>query len=149
MQFNSTAGEVLRLFYDSDIDGVVRSAKQLMMHFNAENYPRRHLSFTKDQLYNNLVVYYFPKKSVLRNLFNNRIRIFLQSGLSEFWYTQNMYTSSEVPKESAQSPLHFKNIIGILQICAPMYLITCIVFHLEVISVLFPRIKYITDYLNY
>lgn len=65
--------EVYRNYQDSDIDGVMYGTKPAMLYFNAMPYPR-HLSFAKGHLSSNYGVFYFPKKSILRDLFNHRKR---------------------------------------------------------------------------
>lgn len=146
---NSTMLEMFRNYHDGEVDGVVFYAKQFMTHFNVMNFPHRQLSFSKYQLTNSYHVLYFPKKSVLKNLFNQRIRKLLQSGLTEFWYTQFIPNPLKKPNEDGKSSLYFENIIGVIQICAPMYLISFIVLLLEIMSVTSVRLKYALDYLNY
>lgn len=148
---SSTLFEVFQNYHDSEIDGVLFSSKQYVMYFNALSFPHRFLKFTKDQLFDGYNVYYFPKKSILRKLFNHRIQIFLESGLNEFWYMQGLFVhrSRRTPKESSELVLYFENILGILQICGTMYLITCIVFFLEMMTMTYTRVKDILDYFTY
>lgn len=143
--------ELLRKYHDSDIDGVVYISEQFIRLFNVMYFPHRHSTFTKDQLFNGFVVFYFPKKSILKDLFNRRIQTFHESGQTNFWHMQGFFVqrSQKTPKESSGLVLYFENIIGVIQICGTMYLIAFIVFVLEMMSRIFPGIKFFIDCLTY
>lgn len=120
-----------------------------MTYFNVMNFPQRHLTSSKHRLPTNFNTFYFPKKSALKKLVNDRIGKFLQPDLRDVWYDQRVHHRFRNAKESLKPALYFENIIGIVQICSTMYLIALIVFRLEMMTVIWPRINYILDYLNY
>lgn len=147
---NSTLLEVFRNYHDSEIDGVLFSNKENAIFFNVMNFPHRHLSFTKDQLLSGSRVYYFPKNSILKDVFNRRIQIFHESGLINFWYVQRILVNNNKNlKEMSQSALHIENVFGVIYVCATMYLISFVVFFCEVISLICPPLRLILNFLNY
>lgn len=143
--------DMLRSFYDSKIDGVAHTSDQFVKLFNIMYSPHRHLSYTKDQLITGYTVYYFPKKSIFKDLFNRRIPAFLESGLTDFWYMQSFFGSQsrKIPLQGSHFVLYFENVLGVVQICATMYLITLITFLLEMMTLIFPSIRDFLDFLNY
>lgn len=145
--FNNIS-EVYGFYYDNDIDGVMYSTKHAMLYFNSMSYPR-HVLFAKGHLSNGLRVYYFPKKSIFKDSFNHRIQILYEAGILNFWYMQRFPQVGRTSKKNSVLTLHIENVIGIVQVCGTMYVIAMIIFGLEVMSVIIPRIKNILDYLNY
>lgn len=139
----------LQIFHDGEIDGVAYTSDEFVRVFNDIQSPHRHLSPTKDQLITGYTVYYFPKMSILRDLFDRRISTFLELGLAPYWHLQGSYFNkiNKISKKSSHSGLYFGNITGILKTWATMYLVAFIVFCMEVM--MFPQIKHIIDYLNY
>lgn len=150
IKHNTTLVEMLRNYHDSDVDGVAFSSKEAVIYFNVMEFPHRHLSFTNDQLLSGYNMHYFPKKSIFRDLFNFRIQAFHEAGLTDFWYMERMLVyHNRNMKESSQSALYFDNIIGVIEICATMYLISLITFLLEMMTLIFPQICNILDYFAY
>lgn len=139
----------LRSLYDSDINGVVLASDITLKAFNLENSPRRRLGFTKDRLFMYTPVFLFRKKSVLTEVISKELQTLRETGLIESW-TKN-YIDDRKPKSKHRKPskLRMESILAAFQICGIMYLISFVVFILEVISVECHRIKRILDYLTY
>lgn len=140
---------MLQKFHDGNDNGVILWSDLAVNYFNLINFPHRRLSFTKDRLYMMRMAAFFRNKSMLKGLFNEKFRQFFDSGLTQFWC--KAYLDDRHIKSFQNPPpiLHIENIIGILQICALIYLVSLIVFVLEMISVRYPRIRYIIDYFTY
>lgn len=142
--------DVMRYFYDSDIDGVVLWSDNFVGLFNSINSPHRRLSTTKDRLFTITNVIYFRKKSVLINVINEKFRRLSEAGLIQFWISRYMGERKINVKKEVQSKLHIENVFGALRICAvSMHLMSFIVFILEMINWIHPRIKYALVCLTY
>lgn len=140
----------LRRFHDSDNNGVVVLWSDFILnYFNLVESPYRRLSFTKDRLFMYNLGFYFRKKSLLTPLFNHELTKFDQSGLTRFWISNYMDDRKIKSKYRSNFKGHIENVFGACEICAFMYLISIVVFILEVISTRQSRIRCIIDYLTH
>lgn len=139
----------LQTLYDQQIDGVVLASDLSQKAFNLENSPNRRLAFTKDRLFMYSPVFLFRKKSVLTAVFNRQLQTLRETGLIEFWTKNFIDDRKTKSKQREPSKLQMENILAVFQICGIMYLISFVVFILEVISMKYRRVKYILDFLTY
>lgn len=140
---------MLDFYYDSDIDGVVFWSDMMLNNFNLKNSPYRRLSFTKDYLFSSHLVFYFRKNSPLRDLFNKKLRILIESDLIQVWISSIVDKYKVKVKNRKQTTFHIKNIFGILQVCGVLYVISFIIFVLEMISARYLSIQHIVEYFTY
>lgn len=140
----------LRDFYDTNINGVALSTEVLQKAYNFEN-PQRRLGFTKNRLYMSSAVFVFRKKSILTNTFNEQLLRLKEFGLLEFWEQNRIeaHNSKVKMKKTQPTKLGLYNILAAFQICGVLYLISGVVFILEIISVRFSRIKSVLDFWTY
>lgn len=148
MEVKSSAQVVLGNFYKSDIEGVVLWSDNFFSSYISKELNSK-LSTTKDRLFGNDVVLYFRKKSALKDVFNEKLQRMSESGVTEFFIKGYVNDRKEKVGNRLQLKFYFENIVGALRICVIMYLISFIVFCLEVISLVYPRIKFILDNLTY
>lgn len=118
-------------------------------YFHKLQDPKRYLSYTKDRLFIQNTVFYFNKRCTLRELFNQKLRIFQEAGLVDYWIEN--YTESMRMKPTGKSPSKLKlaNIFGAFQISIIMYIFCSIVFILEIVSVRIRHVKFVIDYFTY
>lgn len=118
-------------------------------YFHVLNVPNRFLKYIKDRLFSQNTVFYFRKRSVLRELFNQKLRRFQEAGLVEYWveqYTESVRTKPNIRKATT---LELKSIFGAFQICYVIYAFSCIVFLLELLSVRCHFVKYFIEFFTY
>lgn len=138
----------LESLYDDDTNVVALSTDLAQKSHNSQNTHRR-LAFTKDRLFMYSPLILFQKKSILTQEFNHQLQLLQESGLIDYWtrdYTDSHKSSS---KQKVPKKLGMISVLAAFQICAVMYFISLIVFLLEIISVKYPRIKSVLDYLTY
>lgn len=92
---------------------------------------------------------YFRKRSPLKDLFDKELGKLALSGITQSWIRKYLDDRKLKSHHKTTSKFHIENIIGVLPICATMYLISIIVFVLEVISKKYPQIKYFIDFFTY
>lgn len=139
--------DIFEYYHDNEVDGVVLVSDFLLNYFNLMNAPYRRLSFTKDRLFMSSFVFNFRKNSILKDIYNEKLGRLRQFGLIKFWISN--YIDKRKMKSNQGTNFHIENIFGILRVCAVMYLISLVVFILEVIGIRYLRIVYIIDYLTY
>lgn len=137
------------MLYDKNIDGVALTHDLVQKTFNLHNSPHRRLGFTKDRIQMFSPVFVFRKKSMLTNVFNQKLTVLQEVGLIDFWIKR--YTDDRASKSSSRLPtrLRMQNIKAVFQIGAVLYLISFAIFILEVTSGRNQRTKKILDYLTY
>lgn len=145
----SESSLAFRNFHDSDIDGVMLGTQATWIYLNTLHAPYRQLLFTKDRLYMVNIVIYFQKKSALIDTCNVKLRIFGESGLTQYWVSNYVDDRKMKSKDYTQMKLDTVNIFGALQICVVIYLCGFVVFVLEVISVRISCLKRTLEYLTY
>lgn len=118
-------------------------------YFHMLHDPQQYLAFTKDRLFIQNTVFYFNDISILKEIFNRKLRSFQEAGFVEFWVKK--YTESMRMKRNRRNPtkLELNSILGLFQICIVMYLVSCIVFILEMVVAKIRYIQPILDYLTY
>lgn len=118
-------------------------------YFHVLNVPNRFLAYTKDRLFTQNTVFYFQKRSVLRELFNQKLLRFQEAGLIQYWVEQYTESVRTKPNRKIPTKLELKSIFGAFQICYVMYSFSCIVFLLELISMRINNVKYFLDFFTY
>lgn len=139
----------LLILYDENIEGVALSTDLNQRSFNLENSPNRRIAFTRDRLLMYSPVFLYPKKSMLRDAFNNQLLKLRETGLIEFWIRSYGDDRKEKTKQRDPSTLRIENIIAAFEICGILYLISLIVFIFEMISSKCRIIKRALDFLTY
>lgn len=138
----------IRNFYDNNTNGVALSTDLMQKAFNLK-YPNRRLGFTKDRLYMSSSVFLFRKKSILTRVFNDELLRLQEFGHNEFWKKNIVDIHKGRKKKTEPTKLSLDNVLAAFQVCGVLYLISFIVFILEIISVNYPRIKYVLDFFTY
>lgn len=141
----------IRDVYDNEDNVVLILTEGPATYFNLINIPHRRLSMTKGFWMMNFV-FYFRQKSILREVFNRKIEILQQSGLTEFWIKTEMddrRTKLYLRTAAEKANLQIATMRGASQICGVLYFISFVVFILEVLSRVFSRTKEILDFLTY
>lgn len=146
---NTYTYDQLQNFHDSNFDGVTLWSDSTIKMFNLLFGPGRQLSFTKDRIFVSHYVFHFQKNSILKHVFNEKLQFLHESNLIQFWFSKYMNDHKMKSIQNTSSILHIENIFGILQIMIGMYLISLIVFVLELISKRYSRVENILDFFTY
>lgn len=126
---------------------MVYSTKVCELHYNAKNSSSR-LAATKDHLYMLPLIFLFRKTSPLATEFNRQLQLLQERGLVDFWF-RNITGSPKSNEKREPTKLEMTSILAAFQICGAMYVVSIIVFILELVSKKSKRIKRIIDYLTY
>lgn len=147
---NSESVKVLEDYHDhNNGTNTVAIANDISFkYFNQKNFQRRRLGFTKDRLIMFTNVFYYQRWSVLKDLFDHSVKRLHQNGLVKIW-AGKYYGRKLKPIQKKATSLEIENLFAVLQICAIMYLISFMVFIIEVISRRHRRLRYILDYFTY
>lgn len=135
--------------YDQEIDGVAFATDLTQKSFNLKNAPGRRLAFTKDRLFMYSPVFIYRKKSLLTAVIDRKLQMLRETGLIEFWIENNIDDRNTKSEQKGPSRLQIENVLAAFQICGFMYLISFIVFIIEINCAKYPRIKFVIDYLTY
>lgn len=136
------------MLYDQHFDGVVLSNDLNLRAFHLQNFPHR-LGLTKDRLQIYYAVFLFPKKAIHARIFNEKMAMLQETGHIEFWIKNFTDHRIFISKQRQPSKLRMANIAAIFQICAAMYLISFVIFIMEIISKKCRCVKQFLDYLTY
>lgn len=134
--------ELLKNYYDNDDENnaaVVLVNDMSLKYFNLL-FSSKRLGCTKDRLLLFNAVIYFRKLSMLKDLFNKELAKYREAGLINYWMKQHIDAHKEGPPKRRPKKLKIENIFSIFQIITLMYLISFLVFSLEIFS---------SDYLTY
>lgn len=126
---------------------MVYSTKVCELHYNSKN-PSSRLAGTKDQLYMLPLIFLFRKTSPLATEFNRQLQLLQERGLVDFWF-RNITGSLKSSETRDPTKLEMTSILAAFQICGAMYIVSIIVFILELLSKKSKRVKKIIDYLTY
>lgn len=129
-------------------EGVIFTNYVTLNYFNLMEKAWGRIGHTRDVARSFDPSLFFNKHSILRWMFDRKIGMCRESGLTTFWAARYR------PKHNEDRQIHLKrlsiqNILAILQITAAMYLIAFMVFLLELFSYEHKRIKKCLDYLTY
>lgn len=138
----------LEQFHDNDINGVVLSNYMSWEYFNLINSPRRRLGFTLDRLFMYCPAFFFPKKSVLKRVFNKELLRLQEMGLIEHWMKKYMDKRKMIPNQHPQQ-FQMSHFSAAFEISFVLYLISMFIFILELLSYRNLRIKIVIEWLNY
>lgn len=142
--------DLLEYFYEHQSQNYCGSftSETSYEYFNVLHFPKRRLPITKDRMFMFTPVIYFHNSSVLRDPFNKEIHKYQEAGLITFWARK--YRDERIIKSSVKPrKLQIERILPIYKICVFMYVISFIVFTLEVISAKWRRLQCILDYFTY
>lgn len=140
--------ENLKFLHDSNIEGVSYTNDLVLKTFNLKN-PSRRLAVTKDRFLPYSPVFIFRKKSPMTRVFNQQIQLLQQSGLIDYWKKERIDSHESKSTKTKPSSLELKSVLAAFQICSVLYMISCFLFSLELLSVKCQRIKQILDYFTY
>lgn len=133
--------------YD-ETDTVAFSTDLAQKSYNLRNTHRR-LAFSKDRLFMFSPVIFFRKKSVLTKEFNNQLEMLREAGLIDYWTKNYIDARKSNSKQREPTKLEMISIMAAFQICGALYLISFIVFILELFSTKSRRIKNLVDFFTY
>lgn len=141
-------GQNFTMLYDKENNGVMLATDLFVKLFNLKH-PHRRMIFTKDRLIRFSPIILYRKNSVLTSVFNKQLQALIENGLIDYWTKNYMDTHQANSKQRQLSKIRMRNVFAIFQTCAVAYLISCMVFVLEIISVKCHRIKIVNEYLTY
>lgn len=147
---NKEQMDLLNEYYDTFNGTAVVLVNEISAKYsNLIQYPNRYLAFTIDRLYIQSSVYYFRRRSVLRAIFNEKLQIFQEAGLVDYWIEKYTKNARMKPNQRIPTELNLENVLGAFQICVVMFLFSCFVFILEIISVKIQCVKDVLDYFTH
>lgn len=138
----------LKKLQNGELDGVFFTNDVTVNYYNLINKSWRKVRYTRDVVRPHTPVFYFRKSSILTVMFDKKIELCNESGLTIHWiekYKGKLRRS----KFRKPSKLEMVSIMAILQISAALYLIAFIVFLMEIFSHKNDYIKKILDFLTY
>lgn len=138
---------LLPKLYNNDTSAVAYSTKLCLLSYNLEN-PEHRLAGTKDHLHMFPSIFFFRKTSPLVVEFNRQLQLLQESGLIDYWI-KNITNPRKSNEKREPTKLKMTSILAVFQFCGAMYIISIIVFILELISMKSKRIKSIIDYITY
>lgn len=136
--------------HDNELSGVVYSNNMQTGYFNLLNSNQRRIRTTKDRLFLMPVVMYYPKYTILQNLFDSKLRLFSENGLLDYW--SKKYSDERTdPKYQKRGPmpLEIGHIFGLLEICGVLIAFSLIVVCLELLSLKLVFVKRPVEYFTY
>lgn len=133
--------------HDNDTNAVAYSTKLCLLSYNLHN-PQHRLAGTKDHLHMFPSIFFFRKTSPLVMEFNRQLQLLQESGLIEYWI-KNITNPHKSNEKSAPTKLQMKSILAVFQFCGAMYVVSFIVFILEIVSMKSKRVKCIIEYITY
>lgn len=80
--------------------------------------------------------------------FNRQLQSLQETGLIDYWI-RNYTDTRNWHADIKPNKLKLTSILAAFQFCAAMYVVSFIVFILEIVSAKFKRIKSIIDYITY
>lgn len=140
----------MKKFHDSDVKGVLFTNQISVDYFNQIQYPNRHLGFTKNRLFSQNSVFYIQRNSIWRRAFDKKLEYFDEAGFIK--QLVNSYLNNRGIQsfhDNKPHELEMVNIFAAFEICFFVYVISLIVFILEVISNRYRFIKIFIDFLTY
>lgn len=138
----------LRKLSSGEWNGVSLTNEISVNYLNHMNKSSRQIEFTRDALRTIDPVFYFQKHSILTRMFNEKIQICQESGLTKRWISQYTHKLKKVEHKEPKK-LGMPSVIAILKISAAMYLLAFIVFLLEMFKNSHKRIEQFLDFLTY
>lgn len=130
-------------------DGVVFTNEITINYFNLMNKSWNRIGYTRDKARLFPPVLFFNKHSILTYMFNRKVEICNESGLTSYWWRKYHQDNPKNNKEKKLKKLSIQNILAILRIAASLYLVAFIVFLLEIVSHQHKFIKKCLDYITY
>lgn len=130
------------------LDGIFFSNDVTVNYYNLINRSWRQIRYTRDIVRPHTPVFYFRKSSILTLLFDRKIEICNESGLTIHWIAKYRYRPKK-SKYRKPSKLEIASIMAILQISAIMYSIAFVVFIMEMFSHKIEYIRKVLDFFTY
>lgn len=135
-----------------DANFVIAALKIDTAYVNSINTSHGILSTTKDTLREVPICTYLPKGSFFAQPFSMEISHILSSGFIEHWKNKYLKKSFEYQKRyEKKNPkqLTYLHISGCFKLCLALFLLSTIVFALEVITKYSIKLKRVMDYITY
>ena len=130
-------------------DGVAFATDLTQKSFNLRNSADHRLGFTKDRLFMFNPMFLFRNNSMLTTVIDRQLQLFQEVGLIQFWIQNNIENRRSIPKQNAPTRMNLGNFAAAFQICGLLYVISVIVFLIEIWCAKQPRIKLIIEYFTY
>lgn len=141
--------DALQKLSSGEWKGVVFTNEIVVQYFKLVTKAHQ-MDFTRDVLRQQTSVFYFQKNSILTDMFNRKIGICQETGLMQYWLARfSRIKEGKRSKYRPPSKLSLTNIMAVLKISAILYIVSVIVFVLEIISPNYICIKRFLDYLTY
>lgn len=135
---------------DDNFGGAYMVISTIVDYFNLINFPRVKILKTKDSVQSMPLCIYYRKHSCLVRPFNEQIFAYQTGGLDLKWameYQKPQYLKYKRHMES--KALSFDQINGLIIVCIFCYVISIIVFILELMSTSHGSIKILLDFLTF
>lgn len=130
-------------------DGVALATDLTQKSFNLRISAEHRLGFTKDRLFMFNPMFLFRKNSVLTTVIDRQLMLFQEVGLIHFWTKNNIEYHRSNAKHNAPTRMNLENFAAAFQICGFLYVISVIVFVIEIWCAKQPRIKLVIEYFTY
>lgn len=138
---------ILKNLEDDDTNVVAFSTKMCMLLYNSQN-AQHPLASTKDNLYMFSSIFLFRKTSPLVTEFNKQLQSLKEAGLIDYWIRCFTGTRKSNAKRNP-TKLEMTSILAAFQFCGVVYIVSFVIFILEMFSMRSKCIKRIIDYLTY
>lgn len=147
--YDATSNNFLWNLTDDDFDGAYQTISQVVDYFNLINFPNVNILKTKDSIQSMPLCIYYRKHSCLLKPFNEQINSYQSSGLIVSWasaFRKPLYLKDKGHIEP--TPLSMSQISGLVTVCIICFVISIIVFILELMSTSHGAIKILLDFLT-
>ena len=138
----------LKKLQNGELDGVFFTNDVTVNYYNLINKSWRQVRYTRDVVRLHTPVFYFRKTSILTSMFDQKIEICNESGLTIHW-VEKYKEKSRQRRYRKPTKLEVANIMAILQISAFMYLIASIVYAMEIFSHRNECVRKVLDFFTY
>lgn len=130
------------------MDGVFLANDVTVNYFNSIRKTWHRILYTRDIIRPLTPVFYFNKHSILPWMFDRKLEICIESGLTMYWIRKYQQKPKE-DKYRNPMKLGMTNIIGIMQITTALYFVAFIIFLMEVFGPKNGYIRRVLDFLTY
>lgn len=139
----------LRNLTTNQFNGVFMSFTQTIDYFNRLHFPEMHILKTKQDIQMMPFAVYFRKHSCLKITFNSQIEAYVSGGLINFWASKFQTKFHSKTNGIEPSPLSLYQVKGVVKVCIGLFVISILVFILELMSTCHESIKNLLDFLTY
>lgn len=94
-------------------------------------------------------MFLFRNNSALTTVIDRQLVLFQEVGLIQFWTQNNIEHRRSTPKQKAPARMNLGNFAAAFQVCGLLYVISVIVFFIEIRCAKQARVKQIIEYFTY